>query len=637
MNSYNIDFLIAALIIISLVILHFVGHKRMEDVNSQTFGVFVFFGLADIVFELISTYYINAGLGDYGIGATFSTTLFYMMQVLLPFTLVCYIESLRENRMLSVRKVCLWGIPTMIMLLIVFSNPFTGFLFSFDFRGGYVHGPWYLLPYFFALANMLAAIFLVVRGRRELGVRKIKTLCEIFGVTTAGILVQLHDGILLTTGFGVSLGVLVLFFTLNNPYMHTDHMTGLYDKTYFVRQCREKIISGQKIHVIEVELYQLRHVNQVAGSKHGDYLLQMVSQKLNEMCGKRAFHITGKRFALLLNTIQEYEDCLDQLEKFFYYFHQEQDSIVEFPAILSGIINAERLESGEEILDYGEYLSSLASKSFPAELVQDDEQTIENFRYNKKVEQYLYTAVEEDLFEVYFQPIYDLKEKRFVAVEALSRLYHPELGFIPPDVFIRQAEKNGLITKITDLQLRRVCALIRDHKDLMKKLRNVKINLSPMDLLSQNSGQEKVDIIKSYGLPCEWFQMEITETVATQYREELMPAVETFEEAGVGICLDDFGSGYANLNTVMQQPFRVIKLDRSLLFNILEDKKVATFYESIVGAFKNMGYYLVAEGVESIHEVELLEQWGVDFIQGYYYSKPLPPGELLKFMKSHEC
>lgn len=308
---------------------------------------------------------------------------------------------------------------------------------------------------------------------------------------------------------------------------------------------------------------------------------------------------------------------------------------MEFPAIFSGIINAGRLNSGEEILDYGEYLASLAPRSGPTELVQDDKQTLESFQYSKKVERYLYQAVEENLFEVHFQPIYDLKAKKFIAVEALSRLNHPELGFIPPDVFIDQAEKNGLITKITNLQIRRICEFIRDHKELMEKLRNVKINLSPMDLLAPGSGQEKVNIIKSYGLPCKWFQMEITETVATQYRDGLMPAVEAFEAAGIGLCLDDFGSGYANLNTVTQQPFKIIKLDRSLLFNILEDKKVATFYESIVGAFKNMGYYLVAEGVETLEEVGLLEKWGVDYIQGYYYSKPLSALDLLKFMEEH--
>ncbi len=635
MNTYNVDFLIVAFLILALVILHFISHKHLEDINSRTFCIFVCLGLADVAFELISTYYIAIGNGDYGMGASFFTTLFYMLQVLLPFTLVCYIESLRENQLLSMRQLFFWGIPAIGMLLVVLTNTFTGLLFSFDSGKGYVEGPWYLLTYFFALANILMAILIVIRGRKELGRQKIKTLCEIFVITTAGILIQLHNRALLTTGFGVSLGVLVLFFTLNNPYVHTDHMTGLYDKTYFLRQCKELIAAGQKFHIIEVELYQLRHVNQVAGSRHGDYLLQIVSQKLKEMCGQRAFHITGKRFVLLLNTIREYEECLDSLENFFDRLHETEDAVVEFPAIFSGIINAGRLQYGEEILDYGEYLASLAPRSGPTEMVQDDRQTLESFQYSKKVEQYLYKAVEENLFEVHFQPIYDLKAGKFVAVEALSRLKHPELGFIPPDVFIDQAEKNGLITKITHLQIQRICEFVRDHIDLMDKLRNVKINLSPTDLLATGSGQEIVNIINSYSLPCNWFQMEITETVATQYRDGLMPAVEAFETAEIGLCLDDFGSGYANLNTVTQQPFKIIKLDRSLLFNILEDKKVATFYESIVGAFKNMGYYLVAEGVEAKEEVELLEEWGVDFIQGYYYSKPLPAGELLKFMDEH--
>lgn len=633
MNAYNVDFLITAFLILSLVILHFISHKHLEDINSRTFCIFVFLGLADVIFELVSTYYIVTE--NYGMLATFVTTLFYMMQVLLPFTLVCYIESLRENQLLSMGRLFLWGLPTIGMLLVVLANTFTGLLFSFDSGKGYVEGSWYLLTYFFALANILMAAFIVIKGRKELGIQKIKTLCEIFVISTAGIFIQLHNRELLTTGFGISLGVLVLFFTLNNPYVHTDHMTGLYDKPYFVRQCKELIATGQKFHIIEVELYQLRHVNQVAGSRHGDYLLQVVSQKLKEMCGQRAFHITGKRFVLLLNSIREYEDCLDSLEEFFNKLHETEDGVMEFPAIFSGIIKAGRLNSGEEILDYGEYLASLAPRSGPTELVQDDKQTLESFQYSKKVERYLYQAVEENLFEVHFQPIYDLKAKKFVAVEALSRLNHPELGFIPPDVFIDQAEKNGLITKITNLQIRRICEFIRDHKELMEKLRNVKINLSPMDLLAPGSGQEKVNIIKSYGLPCKWFQMEITETVATQYRDGLMPAVEAFEAAGIGLCLDDFGSGYANLNTVTQQPFKIIKLDRSLLFNILEDKKVATFYESIVGAFKNMGYYLVAEGVETLEEVGLLEKWGVDYIQGYYYSKPLSALDLLKFMEEH--
>ena len=120
MNTYNVDFLITAFLILALVILHFIPHKHLEDINSRTFCIFAFLGLADVVFELVSTYYIVTE--NYGMAATFVNTLFYMMQVLLPFTLVCYIESLRENQLLSIGRLFLWGIPTIGMLLVVLAN-----------------------------------------------------------------------------------------------------------------------------------------------------------------------------------------------------------------------------------------------------------------------------------------------------------------------------------------------------------------------------------------------------------------------------------------------------------------------------------------------------------------------------------
>ncbi len=635
MTTYNMDFLIAAVIIVGLIIIHFMTHNSPDDMNGKIFIVLAFMGMADIIFELISSYYIDGGRGSYGIEAEFFTTVFYMLQVMLPFALVIYTESLRETSMLSPARIFRWGIPTAVMLFIILTNTFTGKLFYFDPSKGYIKGSWYLLTYIFALINVLLAIFIAIRGRKELKGRKIGALIEIFILCTAGILVQLKLGYLLTTGFGLSLCIMVMFFTLNNPYANTDNLTGLYDKTYFNRQCREMMAAKQPFHIIEMEFYQLKRINQVAGSQYGDYLIQQVAGKLKDLYGKRVFRVSGKRFILLVDSLREYEDCLDQMEDMFNSMRQVDDTQIEFPVILSGVINANRMKSPEEIQDYTEYLCSLASRSGRMELVQEDEQTREGFEYSKKVEKFLYQAIDEDLFEVYFQPIYSLKEKQFMAVEALSRLNHPELGFIPPDLFIRLAEKNGLITKITNLQLHRICRFLKSHPNLMKKIRNVKINLSPLDLMTKDSGQDKIDIIRFYGIPCEWFQMEITETVATKYRENLLKAVEVFEKAGIGLCLDDFGSGYANFNTVMQLPFNVIKLDKSLLFNIKEDQKTSAFYKSIVDAFKNMGYDLVSEGVETRDEMELLEKWGVDYIQGYYYSKPLPARELMDFLKNN--
>ena len=165
---------------------------------------------------------------------------------------------------------------------------------------------------------------------------------------------------------------------------------------------------------------------------------------------------------------------------------------------------------------------------------------------------------------------------------------------------------------------------------MMKQIKNVKFNLSPSELLKPGHSQLLIDIVKGYELLPKYFQFEITETVATEYSESFCKAVEDFTNAGIGLCLDDFGSGYANLNAVLRLPFDVVKMDRSLLTGITCDEQAAVFYHSIVTVMQNMGYTIVAEGAETEEEVSLLREWGVDMVQGYYFSRPLPEAELLR-------
>lgn len=158
------------------------------------------------------------------------------------------------------------------------------------------------------------------------------------------------------------------------------------------------------------------------------------------------------------------------------------------------------------------------------------------------------------------------------------------------------------------------------------------MNLSPLDLIQPNSSSRLIRLMDEYGVKHSFIQFEITETVATEYNSALNKAVDDFADSGIGLCLDDFGSGYANLNTVMQLPFSAIKLDRSLLNKICEDPRSANFYHSIVSSFQNMGFHVISEGVETEAEVKLLSDYGVDMIQGFYFSKPLPPEKLLDLL-----
>ena len=561
--TYNIDFLIAAMVILLLVLWYFLGQKRAEDLNNQVFLFFAVIGILDVVAELASNYYISFPNSNCEIAAMLATTIFYLLQVLLPFTVICYIQTLHDNKIISAKKMFLSGVPTFILMGMILTNPFTEKLFYFDIPAGYMKGPWYMLMYYSALCHMVAALILIVIWRKKLGYRKVKVLLEILLISGAGVVIQLLYHPLLTTGFGMSLGILVLFITINNPHANIDTLTGsLEEYEYYLTQLKRMFDGNSKLNV--------------------------------------------------------------------------NNKIITMPVIISGIMNAQKLGDSGLILEYAEYLEALSAKNGLTEVIQDDYQTMNGFLYNKRVEQYLHKAITEDLFEIYYQPVYSTRKKCFITLEALSRLQHPELGWIAPDVFIQIAEKNHMIEQITDLQFSRVCRFLGENRYLMRHLLNVKVNLSSLDLMRNDCSRHFIRIMDAYKIPHNWIQFEITETVATECNAGLRRVAEEFTDAGIGLCLDDFGSGYANLNTVMRLPFSVIKVDRSLLFDICRDEKRAIFYESVVETFHKMNYHIVSEGVETQEEMEQISSWGVEMIQGYYFSKPLPEKELLELLKKQD-
>ena len=561
--TYNIDFLIAAMVILLLVLWYFLGQKRAEDLNNQVFLFFAIIGILDVVAELASNYYISFPNSNCEIAAMLATTIFYLLQALLPFTVICYIQTLHDNKIISAKKMFLSGVPTFILMGMILTNSFTEKLFYFDIPAGYMKGPWYMLMYYSALCHMAAALILIVIWRKKLGYRKVKVLLEILLISGAGVVIQLLYHPLLTTGFGMSLGILALFITINNPHANIDTLTGsLEEYEYYLTQLKRMFDGNSKLNV--------------------------------------------------------------------------NNKIITVPVIISGIMNAQKLGDSGLILEYAEYLEALSAKNGLTEVIQDDYQTMNGFLYNKRVEQYLHKAITEDLFEIYYQPVYSTRKKCFITLEALSRLQHPELGWIAPDVFIQIAEKNHMIEQITDLQFSRVCRFLGENRYLMRHLLNVKVNLSSLDLMRNDCSRHFIQIMDAYKIPHNWIQFEITETVATECNAGLRRVAEEFTAAGIGFCLDDFGSGYANLNTVMRLPFSVIKVDRSLLFDICRDEKRAIFYESVVETFHKMNYHIVSEGVETQEEMEQISSWGVEMIQGYYFSKPLPEKELLELLKKQD-
>lgn len=232
-------------------------------------------------------------------------------------------------------------------------------------------------------------------------------------------------------------------------------------------------------------------------------------------------------------------------------------------------------------------------------------------------------AIAERQIQMYLQPKYSIKQNRIVGAEALVRWVHPSRGMIYPDQFIPIVEENGLIQKIDYYIWEEACWFLGRCKAAGITNCPVSVNMSRCHLCSNSCVQVLTDLIERNGISKQLLELEITETAGGQIRKKAMQ----LKEEGFTLLMDDFGSGYSSLNILLETPFDVIKLDKKFMENIVASRKGLLILEQVVAMANKLELGLLAEGVETKEQVDLLRSIGCDQVQGYYYAAPMPPDE----------
>ena len=243
------------------------------------------------------------------------------------------------------------------------------------------------------------------------------------------------------------------------------------------------------------------------------------------------------------------------------------------------------------------------------------------------------SGLEKGEFEVYYQPIIDVKNEKVVAAEALIRWIHPELGFIPPDVFIGLMEKTGFITKLGQFVLEEVLKQQKRWELFKFKPIDVSINVSMVEIATGEFVKNVDKQLRYHQIHPERIKFEITEGIAMISEDQTEKYFQRLKKLGVGISLDDFGTGYTSFTYLKKFPADILKIDKSLIDNIMTNKEDQRIVHAMIELGHNLRMKVVVEGVETKAMSELLISYGCDYIQGYYYSKPLPVFEFQKLLR----
>ena len=242
-------------------------------------------------------------------------------------------------------------------------------------------------------------------------------------------------------------------------------------------------------------------------------------------------------------------------------------------------------------------------------------------------------ALNQDRIEVYYQPIYSIAADKFVSAEALARIKTKDGQIMMPGKFIPVAEESGLIEQLGQRVFEKTCKCIKECGLKEKGVEYLEVNLSVAQCENPMLSTKYQDIMKEIEITPDDIDLEITESSTLNQRNVLLKNMNDLMNLGCNFSLDDFGTGESNLNYIVDMPVKIVKFDRSMVLDYFRSERAKVVMKATVNMIKELGLKMVAEGVETEEQMQGIKDLGIDYIQGFYYSKPLPQDEFLRFLE----
>ncbi len=392
--------------------------------------------------------------------------------------------------------------------------------------------------------------------------------------------------------------------------------------------------------LIYLDIKNFNVINHTLGTQIGDILLQMIAKKLYSRL--RDYDIVARvgsnRFALLFNKLPDEiyaSKIVDRVLALFEEPFEIDSSNIKVDVYIGATLYPSDGNSVDKLISNAELALSKAKKSSKSDYKFFVPSMYDEVAREHTIRQSIQEALKNDQFYVVYQPQVETNTKKIVGVEALVRWEHPQLKNIPPLDFIPIAEDNGLILEIGKLVLEKSIKSIKIlHNNGWKEL-NLSVNISAIQLLQSDLVQTIKNLLKKYDFNPSNLHLELTESVFMQNLDLSKNVLNEFKNLGVKISIDDFGTGYSSLSYISKLPIDFVKIDQSFIDDIVDNKNYPII-DAIISMAHALDIKVVAEGVENIEQYKYLKRKKCDFIQGYYFSKPLSYKKLHSYIDSNQ-
>ncbi len=524
--------------------------------------------------------------------------------------------------------------PEIILCVLVVLAPVNHWVFYIDESGGFHYGPGRLFVYIVSMIYYGLGFAHILEKHRML--KRISRWSNYFFVifTVVGATAQqFFTPHTQTLSMGVTAGLLILCLSEENPDMYRDHVTSIFTVEGLKLLYNEYLRYGKyhRVGVMAFESYQ--ELRATYGDEVMNSLLERIGTQIRIAFPQDTIFYIHNGCFLFLDEGDDVDEARKRATEYFKKSIRTPKGDIMLSPCFAIFDSDLRPTSYDEMRNAVQMGLDEALRQGDGATVMVTEKMLRSAAHDLEVEAAIDRAVKGDSLEIFFQPIYDTREKKISSAEVLVRIRDEKMGLLMPDEFIRKAEENGSILILGQKVFEKSCEFIRDHDLDELGLDYIEVNLSPVQCMREQLAFEFTEIVERYGVDFSRINLEITETGSTDSavtRENM----ETLMGNGMSFALDDYGTGFSNLVNVMNLPLQIVKIDKSIVWAYFNEGNPTLLH--VLSLFKENNKEVVCEGVETLEMAQKLSDLGCDHEQGFYFSKPIPQREFLKFLNDFD-
>ena len=562
--------------------------------------------------------------------------MYFFMQLVESYLLFAYVfyaigKSLRYSPIYI-----LTVLPTALGAIFMFTNGLHHLNFTFVFNNetsvyDFLPGPgFFILLYIVNWGlNTAATLIYTIVYRKSLPKQILFTLLCIMGIVAIAAVIQTIQPQYILSGVSFTLSVMLAVVSVCDPDVQVDRFSKAFNNEAFIEYINMQRFEKQRKHYIIFDIESFGMFSEKFGVVTSNELVSIV-RKFIESVNKKSFifRTTSSRFVILLRNDKEQLEMVKAIKERFDKPVRVKGNEVVLTINLFYFVNNKAFYNSDLYNNFiARTLSAINFKD--SNCIELGQEFMERVNRDRKIRDILEKCLKTQtgLYMVY-QPIFDMNKKCFNHCEALIRLDNNELGYVGPGEFIPIAESFGLANQIDFFVLNETCAFLQRHPEI----ESLEVNISCAEFFN-NPSERFLKTINKYNVDPSRLCLEITETIAVKYPTKTREFMNDLGQHGIKFAMDDFGSGYSNMARFITLPFSIAKLDKSLLG---EAVNVKVFFDAAVNLFRSLDIPIVIEGVENEAQLQVSKSKKIDFVQGYYFTKPLREEELFEFLENNK-